>query len=159
MTKKTKKQKLITKAGILKLQKDLAYREKKLRKLIADKIDEAKKQGDLSENAAYTAALEEYQMNEAKIDELKKELSQVQIVDDSQDKSKVNIGDTVVVEDTQSGSNMTYKVGSENEIDPRRGTISYKSPIGIAIMNKKKNDIVIIKLPNGDKKFKILSIA
>ena len=151
--------KIITKQGLKKLQDELAHRVEEERKGIADKLDEAKAQGDLSENSAYTSALEEYHMNEARIKELRKILSELVIAPDRQGNSRIDVGDTVKLKDISDGKMITYKMVGEGEGDPLKGQISSKSKLGVNIIGKKLNDKVKIVLPSGNKEYKIVFIS
>jgi transcription elongation factor GreA len=156
MTDRNKK--IITKKGLAELKDELMYRTKTQRKKIADKLDEAKAIGDLSENAAYTSAVEEYHQNEIKIDDLKKLIKTVEIAPDKSGDAFVDIGDSVKVKEVESGKKLTYDIVGIGEGDPTKGQVSSDSIVGSALMDKKAGDIVEVRLPNKKKKFKVLSI-
>ncbi len=154
----TKKQKkLITKDGLEKLKRELGKRESKVRKEIADKLDEAKKSGDLSENSAYISALEEYQMNEARIKELKKEIAEVKIAPNRSGDHIIDIGDRVKVKNGD-GNEIIYEIVGEKEGDPLENKVSASSLVGKKLVGKKKGDKVEVDLPKGKKKIEIVEV-
>lgn len=135
---------------------------KYLRKDIAEKIKVAREQGDLSENADYDAAMDEQAEVDSKIKELEKIINNAEIVDitDSEiDTNKVGIGATVTIRDLDYDETETYKIVGSTEADSRNGKISNESPVGAALIGHKKNDKVVVALPNGGTaNYKILSI-
>jgi len=129
-----------TKEGLLKLKEELTYREKELKKKITNTLNEMRNQGDLSENDGYSMAIEEFHINEEKILEIKEKLKNAVVVK-TQDKKKVDLGDTVTL---KGDTTLKYTLTSEDEANPLEGKISYLSPIGIAVMDKKiKSKITI----------------
>jgi transcription elongation factor GreA len=153
------KKRYVTKVGLDKLKEELEHRKTVLRMKIADKLDEAKAQGDLSENIAYTSALEEYQMNENKIGELKKQLSKVKVAPDNSNDSRVDIGDSVVVKDLSNDKVINYKIVGEGEGDPLNNLISSDSKVGSAFVGKEKGDKVAIELLVGKKEYEIIDVS
>lgn len=149
---------ILTKKGLEKLKKELKERESVIRKKIADKLDEAKAQGDLSENAAYTSALEEYQMNENKIRELKNQISKSKVAPNKSGDNRIDIGDKVKVKETEGGKEIEYSLVGDGEGDPQEGLISINSIVGKAFVNKEAGDIVEVDLPAGKKEYKIVKV-
>ncbi|MDD4382217.1 MAG: GreA/GreB family elongation factor, partial [Candidatus Dojkabacteria bacterium] len=144
-----------TKEGLNKLKEDLKYREDVLKKKITDTLDEMRSQGDLSENDAYSMAVEEFHVNEEKIIELKDKIRNAEIIKD-RSKGKVGIGDTVLLKGTKK---LKYQIVSEDEANPLEGKISYKSPIGLAVMDKKVGSKISIETPSGKTEYKLESIS
>lgn len=144
-----------TKEGLNKLKEDLKYREEVLKVKITNTLDEMRSQGDLSENDAYSMAVEEFHINEEKIIELKDKIRNAQIIKDK-NKNKVGIGDTIVLKNSKT---FKYQIVSEDEANPLEGKISYKSPIGIAVMDKTVGSKVLIETPGGKTEYKIESIV
>ena len=144
-----------TKKGFEKLVKELKHREKNLRKKISDTLSEMRNQGDLRENDGYSMAVEEQNINEEKIMELKEKIRKAKVVKDK-DKNKVGIGDVVTLKNSKV---IKYEVTSEDDANPLEGKISYKSPIGKAIMGKKVGEKVTIETPKGSTEYSIEKIS
>ena len=144
-----------TKKGLDKLIEELKYREGVLRKKLATQLNEMRSQGDLRENDGYSMAVEEQHINEQRIEELKEKIKNAKVVKD-QDKSRVSLGDIVTLRNSMV---ITYEITSEDEANPLEGKISYKSPIGRAIIGKKVGAKVNIETPKGIKEYTIERIA
>lgn len=144
-----------TKEGLLKLKEELTYREKELKKEITNTLNEMRNQGDLSENDGYSMAIEEFHINEEKILEIKEKLKNAVVVK-TQDKKKVDLGDTVTL---KGDTTLKYTLTSEDEANPLEGKISYLSPIGIAVMDKKIKSKITIETPKGKKDYTIENIS
>ena len=144
-----------TKEGLLKLKEELTYREKELKKKITNTLNEMRNQGDLSENDGYSMAIEEFHINEERNLEIKEKLKNAVVVK-TQDKKKVDLGDTVTL---KGDTTLTYTLTSEDEANPLEGKISYLSPIGIAVMDKKIKSKITIETPKGKKDYTIENIS
>ena len=144
-----------TKKGLNKLVEEVIFREKQLRNKIADTLSEMRNQGDLRENDGYSMAIEEQNINEGRIRELKEKIKSAEVIKDK-DKSKVGIGDIVTL---TNGKKVKYEITSEEEANPLEGRISYKSPIGMAIIGKKLCQKVKITTPAGTTEYTIEEIA
>lgn len=150
-----KKRYPITVSGLEKLKSELKLRESKLREKISNTLNEMRNQGDLRENDGYSMAIEEQNINEERIAELKEKIRNASVIKDRA-KNKVGIGDTVLLEgDTK----LKYEITSEEETNPLEGKISYLSPIGQAVMNRKVNDKVTISTPKGERIYTLLAIT
>ncbi len=147
--------KYLTLEGLEKLKKELDYLEKVKRKEVSERIRHTASQGDLKENAGYDAAKEEQGFVEGRIKELKEILSQVEIVKKGES-HKVRIGSLVCLE-SEAGEKNFQIVGPE-EADILQGKISFKSPLGEAILNKKKGDVVEVETPAGKEEYEIIEI-
>lgn len=157
--RKEQKKNILTDEGLEKLKNELRKREEVYRKRIADEIDEAKKIGDLSENSAYTAALEKFRFNENKIRDIKNQIAQAVLTDSTKRGGKlVGLGTEVKIRDKESGEEKNYSIVGDKESDPFKGKISLSSPIGNALQDTKVGDIVSVKLPNGTKKYEVLAL-
>ncbi len=143
---------LTTQEGLEKLKGELKEREGTLRKKIADTLNEMRSQGDLRENDGYSMAIEEQNINEARIIELKGKIKNAKIVKKKKS-NVVNVGDTVRLEGLKT---LEYTITSEEEANPLEGKISHLSPFGKIIMGKKVGDEVLS--PNGEDTFKITEI-
>lgn len=150
---------VLTAIGLQNLKDELFLRINTTRREIADKIDEATKQGDLSENAMYTAALEEQQMNESKIEELSEVVKNAVLTQISSKNSTIEIGEKFTLLDMDKDSQMTLTLVGDEEANPFLKKISSGSPIGSAILGKEIGDIVNVKTPNGVRKLKIIKLG
>ena len=154
------KKNLISEKGLKKLEDELQELRTVRRKEVAQKIKEAREQGDLSENAEYDAAKDEQKEIEARIEELETILKNVEIVySDEVDKEKVNIGCAVTVKRLESGDVQTFKMVGSTEADFLNNKISNESPIGSALMGAKAGDIVEAETPSGTFQIEILEIS
>jgi transcription elongation factor GreA len=127
---------------------------------VADAIEDARKLGDLKENAEYHAAKEEQAMLHAKIGDLEDKLSRVALLEDQDiDTSKAYLGATVRVLNQKSKRELTYKLVSSVEADMANGKISAQSPVGKALLGKTVNEEAIAHVPAGDLKLTILDIS
>lgn len=152
---KNEKRYQTTKKGFDKLVEELKFREKELRIKIADTLNEMRNQGDLRENDGYSMAIENQQINEEKIIDLKEKIQDAHIIKDK-NKSVVGLGDTVTLEN---GKKIRYEITSEDEANPLERKISHKSPIGTAIIGKKVGAKVEIETPKGKITYRIAKIS
>ncbi len=151
--------KILTHAGLQKLEDELNDLKIRQRKEIAEKIKEAREQGDLSENAENDAAKEEQRHIEGRIAELEVILKNVEVVDeDILADDRVNIGFIVKVMNETMGQEMTFVMVGSTETSSLNGRISNESPVGKALMNKKVGDTVVAEAPVGEMVMKILEI-
>lgn len=144
------------------LVKELEERKTTEREEIAKEIAEARELGDLSENQPYTVAMERKDMNENRISDLESLIKNVQIVKASSSTSMVTIGSTAVITNLKTKKDRTVILTGSEETeaaDPREGKISKDSPIGRAILNAKKGDIVHVDLPVGQVEYKITKVS
>lgn len=140
------------------LKKELEERKTKIRNKIANDLKHAKELGDLSENAAYTEAKEAKQKNDQRIAELEHILNNCIIIEKQEKNDKVNIGSKVKLED-EKGNIFEYIIVGSLESDPLNKCISFKSPLGEALLNKEKGEEIEFYGPNNNyKKYKILDI-
>jgi len=153
------KKNILTYAGLKKLEEELENLKVVRRKEIADKIKEAREQGDLSENAEYDAAKEEQGHIEKRIEEIEKILKNAEVVDEEEiDLDKINIGCKVKVFDMEFDEEIEFKLVGSTEADSLNNKISNESPIAKAIMNHKVGDIITVESPNGSYKIEITEI-
>ncbi len=153
------KKTLLTYAGLKKLEEELHDLKVNKRKEVAEKIKEAREQGDLSENAEYDAAKDEQRDIEARIEELEALLKNVEVVvEDEVDVDKISVGCKVKVYDYEFEEEMDlYLVGS-TEANSLQGKISNESPVGHALIGAKVGDDVEVEIPAGTIKYKVLEI-
>ncbi len=147
----------ITREGLEKLIQKLEYLKTARRQEIASRIKSAKELGDLSENAEYQDAKDEQAFNEGQIIELSNMVKNAIIIDQNGNKDIVTVGSTVLVKNRFQEKAFTI-VGS-NEADPLEGRISNESPIGKALLGRKKGDEVMVMTPAGKTHYKILKIS
>lgn len=148
----------ITKEGLVDLKKELEDRLTKIREKIADEIETAREQGDLSENAAYKAAMDEKEFNEKKIVELDDMIKNAVIIVENKNSSNASIGKTVVVLNKTTNSKSTFELVGPSEADPTNGKISVEAPLGMAIVGKKKDQVFQFATPAGENEYVIVDI-
>ena len=146
----------LSEEGYEKLKKELEELKTVQRKEISQRIEEAKKLGDLSENSEYMEAKEALEFNERKIAEMDALFRNVSIISKHRKKGVVEIGSSVSVKAHGKTTDFTI-VGSE-EADPATGKISNKSPLGSAFLNKRPGDVVEVHAPKGTVKYEIVEI-
>jgi len=149
--------KYVTREGLKKLQKELSYLKTTKREELAERLKKAIAQGDLSENFDYTDAKEQQVMLEGKIGELEDQIREAQIVSDVKQTDEVQIGSTVEVENES--EKLTFTVVTAQDADPLQGKISVESPMGEALLGKKKGDSTQVETPDGVTQYKILNIV
>ena len=126
---------------------------------IIERIAEARSHGDLSENAEYDAAREEQRSNEGKIAELEYQIKNAVIQEDILDNSYVHLESVVTVLDEEFGETEVYTITSVTDVDVMNNKISSESPVGSALMRRKKGDEVTVNCPDGSSyKLKIVDI-
>ena len=126
---------------------------------IIERIAEARSHGDLSENAEYDAAREEQRSNEGKIAELEYQIKNAVIQEDILDNSYVHLESVVTVLDEEFGETEVYTITSVTDVDVMNNKISSESPVGSALMSRKKDEEVTVNCPDGSSyKLKIVDI-
>ena len=154
------KKNIMTFAGLRALEDELFDLMVYKRKEVAQKIKEAREQGDLSENAEYDAAKDEQRDIEARIEELEKLLKNVEVVgQDEVDADTVGIGSRVKLYDVEMDEEVEYTIVGSTEADALNGKISNESPVGAALIGSKVDETIVVETISGDLEFKILEIA
>lgn len=155
------KKNVMTYEGLKALESELEDLKVNRRKEVAQKIKEAREQGDLSENAEYDSAKEEQREIEARIEEIDAILKNAEVadVDDDVKGDVVTVGSTVKIFDEEFQEEIEYKIVGSTEANILAGKISNESPVGKALLGKKKNQKVSVETANGVLKFKILSVT
>lgn len=154
------KETLLTFEGLKKLEEEVEYLKTVKRKEIAERIKVAVGFGDLSENSEYDEAKNEQAQIEMRIMELENKLRNVKIIDEDEIETKtVQVGNVVQVLDVEFDEKVEYKIVGSTEADVTENKISNESPIGSALLGKKKNEIVDVETPGGVIQFKILKIT
>ncbi|GAB5523637.1 MAG: transcription elongation factor GreA [Roseivirga sp.] len=149
-----------TEEGLQKLKDELLELQTKERARISKEIAEARDKGDLSENAEYDAAKDAQGMLEMRISQLEVIVGNARVMkEENVDLSKVSILSTVKIRNKKNGREVKYTLVSEKEADLKTGKISYESPIGKGLLNKKVGEIAEVKAPAGILEFEVLDIT
>lgn len=144
------KKNVLTYEGLKRYEAELQDLKVVRRKEIADKIKEAREQGDLSENAEYDAAKEEQRAMEARIEEIEEIIKNAEIIDESViDRDIVSIGSTVRFLDVMLNEEEVYKIVGSTEANLLEGKISNESPVGKALLGHKKDDRIMVETFDG----------
>ncbi len=145
---------------IKKREERLDYLKTTRRLEIAEQLKVARAFGDLSENAEYDAAKNEQAKNEYDIVQLENELKIAKVIDESAlSKTVVNVGNTVTMQNVDTGDELVYQIVGSAETDPLNHKISNESPIGKTVLGHKRNEVVEVVTPGGMLKLKILKIG
>jgi len=150
----------LTKKGFEKLKKELGFLKGEKRREIADALEKARLLGDLSENAEYDSAKQEQAINEKRIAELVNKLGRAKIIENiTISTDKAYVGANLKLEDLGSKEKIDYKLVTEDEADFSQGRISISSPVGKALLGRKKGEVVSISVPAGTLKYKVIKIS
>ncbi len=153
------KKNLLTYEGLQKLESELHNLKVVKRKEVAQKIKEAREQGDLSENAEYDAAKDEQRDIEARIDEIEKILKNAEVVvEEEVDLDKISVGCRVKILDMEYDEELDYKIVGSTEANSLKGKISNESPVGRALLGAKVGEVVTVETQAGDLNYKVLEI-
>lgn len=153
------KKNIMTYAGLKKLQDELQDLKVNQRREIAQKIKEAREQGDLSENAEYDAAKDEQRDIELRIEELEKLLKNAEVVvEDEIDLEKISVGCQVKVLEMDEDEEMEFRIVGSTEANSLQNKISNESPVGHALLGKKVGDVVDVETQVGVIQYKVLEI-
>jgi transcription elongation factor GreA len=144
--------------GFSKLKEELLFLKEKKRKEVAERLEYAKSLGDLSENAEYAEAKEEQQTVEGRIADLEDILSRAVLISSSTVHDHADIGATVVAKKEGSDREDAFLIVGREEADPSKNLISNESPLGRALIGKKKNEEVIVLTPKGEIRYQILDV-
>lgn len=153
------KKNILTYEGLKKLEDELQNLKVVQRREIAQKIKEAREQGDLSENAEYDAAKDEQRDIEARIEQIEKILKNAEVVlDEEIDLNRISIGCVVRVLDIEYDEEEEYKLVGSSEASSLQNKVSNESPIGRALLGAQVGDVVEVEAPAGVVQYKVLSI-
>ena len=154
------KEVLLTQEGYDNLEKELEYLKTEKRTEISERIKVALGFGDLSENSEYDEAKNEQAQVEMRIVDLENKLRNVKLIDEDEiDTKTVQVGNTVQVLDMEYDEKINYTIVGSTEADLLENKISNESPIGKALLGRKKNEVVEVDAPAGVLSFKILKIT
>ena len=153
------KEVILTPEGFKKLQAEIEFLSIDKRREIADRIRDAREFGDIAENAEYDDAKNEQAMLEHKINQLEDRLLTARVITKKEiSKDAVSVGATVTLRDIAARKNFEYHIVGSAEANPAENKLSNESPVGKAIMGKKKGEVVEVAAPRGAIKFKIVEI-
>ena len=150
----------ITFDGLKKVKEELDELKNSKRPKIVEAIAEAREHGDLKENAEYHAAKEEQAKIESRIIEINDLIARANVIDVTKLEKKDNVifGSTVSLINLENKEKKTYKIVGKDEADISKNYIYFRSPIGRALIGKKKKELVAVMTPSGEKNFEIKNI-
>jgi len=153
------KEVILTPEGYEKLKHEIEYLSSDKRREVAERIRVAREFGDISENAEYDDAKNEQAMLEHKIALLEERILSARVIEAGDvDTSVVSIGATVRLKDMDANETVEYQIVGSAEANPSEQKLSNESPVGRAIIGRKKGEVVEVAAPRGSLKFKILDI-
>src|SRR5918992_2034625 len=155
----TVKEVILTPEGYEKLKQEIEYLSNEKRREVADRIRAAREFGDINENAEYDDAKNEQALLEHQIAKLEERLRDARVLEKGDVKSDVvSVGSLVRLRDIDANKTFEYHIVGSAEADPAESRLSNESPVGKAIMGRKKGETVEVTTPRGALKFKILGI-
>jgi transcription elongation factor GreA len=151
---------VLTPEGLKELKKKIDFLSRDRRREVAERIKEAREFGDISENAEYDDAKNEQAMLEKQISDLEEKLRSARVIDaKSVDTDVVSVGVTVHVKDQKTDKSVKYKIVGSAEANPSENKLSNESPVGKALLGKKRGELVSVPVPRGPaRKLKITKI-
>ena len=150
----------VTSEAYKAIKEELEELKTKKRKEIAEIIQDAKELGDLSENAAYQDAKDSQSVLETRILQLEIFLKNISIIRHASNNHVVELGSTIEVESlTKSGNKKVFTIVGSHEAKPIESRISNESPLGRAFLGRSKGEIILVKTPQAEVKYKILKIS
>ncbi len=156
--KKSDNEIYLTSEGFLKLEEELDNLKKVERPEVITALKEARAQGDLSENAEYSAARDRQAKVESRIKEIEYTLEHATIIENNND-GKVKIGSVITIQYDDDDETEEYTIVGTNEADPFSNKISNVSPIAVAVIGKKAGDTASVESPNGSFNIKVVKVA
>ena len=153
------KEVILTPEGLARLQEELEELQTVRRREVAERIKEAREFGDISENSEYDDAKNEQMMLEARIAELEQKLRSAQVIDQNElTTDVVQIGSIVHVKDEANGKVQKFTIVGSAEASPAEMKLSNESPVGKALMGRKRGEEVAFSTPRGERRLKITKI-
>ncbi len=141
---------MLTPQGLEELKSKIEHLSTDRRREVADRIRDAREFGDISENSEYDDAKNEQAMLEKQIADLEDKLRSARVIDEQQvGTDKVSVGTTVHVKDQKTDKSAKYKMVGSAEADPSNGRLSNESPVGKALIGRKRNEVVSVPVPRG----------
>ena len=151
---------ILTPEGLEKLKLEIEHLSVTRRREVAERIKEAREFGDISENSEYDDAKNEQAMLEQRIAQLEDKLRSASVIDSSElNNDIVRVGSLVNVKDEGSGKSLQYTIVGSTEADPANKRLSNESPVGKALIGRKKGDTVSVPAPKGERKLTISKIS
>lgn len=150
----------LTPEGYARLSEELKHHKEILRPQIVRDIEEARAHGDISENSEYEDAKERQSLCEGRIAFLEGVVAAAEVIDVAKlpRNGRVVFGTTVVLEDPDSGEHRRWRIVGETEADVDAGCISYKSPLGSAVIGKVEGDEVVVPTPAGPRRWEVVEV-
>jgi len=148
----------LTPEGKEEMEQELKRLQELDRPALAQKLKEAVAMGDLKENADYHDTREKMSLMDGRIQRLEHILRTAEVIDNAGSTDEVTLGCTVTIREDGYDDDEVYTIVGAAEANPREGKISSKSPIGAALMHRRKGDKVKVDTPDGKVKFKIVKI-
>ena len=148
----------VTRGGYQKLTEELNHLLTVENKQALEMLKEARDKGDISENAEYESAKEYHAALTNKIQVLQKKIQNCEIIGPDANTDKLSMLSSVQIKNHKSNQIINWTLVPENEIDIKNGRISFNSPIGAALLNKKRGEIVTVTVPSGEMKLEVLEI-
>ncbi len=146
----------VSREKLEQMKEELHYLKTQKRREIAARIEKAKELGDLSENAEYAEAKEQFSFTEGRIIELEDAIPRAEVIEAGGAKDQVAIGSRVKV--TVNGKEKEFNIVGSTEADPIKGYISNESPIGLALIGKRPGDVAEVRAPSGPIRYQIMAI-
>ena len=149
---------ILTPEGLTKLKDELEYLSNDKRREVAERIKEAREFGDISENSEYDDAKNEQAMLEARIASLEEKLRSAQVIEPTElSTDVVHVGSVVHIKD-EAGKSQKYTIVGSAEANPREYRLSNESPVGKALVGRKRGEEVKVQTPRGQRTLKITKI-
>ena len=159
MAAEAEKETILTREGLKKLEEELEHLKKVKRKEVAERIKLSKEFGDLSENAEYEDAKNEQAFVEGRILQLELMLRNARVIDNHDAPAdQVIVGSKVKVKDLGSGEEIAYRIVGSAEADPDHDKISNESPVGKALLGRRKGETFEVTVPAGKLRYSVLQI-
>ena len=149
----------MTQEGLDALRTELEDLETRGRQEIAKQIKTAREWGDLKENAEYHAAKDAQAHLETRILQIRERIDNANVVEATTGGDVVAFGTTVEVEDEGSGRRTTYQLVSAAEAAPAQGKLSVDSPVGVALRDKRVDEVAVVETPSGERRLRVVSIS
>lgn len=148
----------LTQEGLEEIQAELQELADVKLPAVIERVAKAREHGDLSENAEYHSARDDQQLLQARIDELQNIVDNAVVVKNTKSQNKIGMGSQVTIKKVGTKKEKVVHIVGEFEADPGTNKISIGSPLGTALVSKKKGDIVVVKAPAGEIKYEIINI-
>src|SRR5215210_1863223 len=141
---------MLTPEGLEELKSKIEHLSTDRRREVADRIRDAREFGDIAENSEYDDAKNEQAMLEKQIAELEEKLRSARVIDEGQvPTDRVSVGTIVHVKDQRTDKSAKYKMVGSAEADPSKGRLSNESPVGKALIGRRRNEVVSVPVPRG----------